>query len=59
MDFMRLYKIIKKAGFTAYVGIEYEGGLIRDMGKDDSYPSNSDGVIATKKLLEKVRTALA
>ena len=59
MDFMRLFRIIKKAGFKGYVGIEYEGGLIRDMGKDESYPSNYDGVMATKKLLEKVRTALS
>ena len=59
MDFMRLFKIIKKAGFEGYVGIEYEGGLMRDMGKDQSYPTNSDGVMATKKLLEKVRTALS
>jgi sugar phosphate isomerase/epimerase len=59
MDFMRLFKIIKKSGFKGYVGIEYEGGLLRDMGKDESYPSNTDGVIATKKLLEKVGTALS
>jgi sugar phosphate isomerase/epimerase len=59
MDFMRLFKIIKKAGFEGYVGIEYEGGLMRDMGKDESYSTNSDGVMATKKLLEKVRTALS
>ena len=59
MDFMRLFKIIKNSGFKGYVGIEYEGGLLRDMGKDESYPSNSDGVIATKKLLEKVGSALS
>jgi sugar phosphate isomerase/epimerase len=59
MDFTRLFAIIKKSGFRGYVGIEYEGGLLRDMGKDESYPSNSDGVRATKTLLEKVRKKLA
>jgi len=54
MDFKRLFGIIKKAGFKGYVGIEYEGGLVRSMGKDESYPLNDDGVKATKKLLEKV-----
>lgn len=56
MDFTRLFKIIKKAGFKGYVGIEYEGGLMRSMGKDESYLLNADGVMATKKLLEKVGT---
>lgn len=59
MDFMRLFDIIKKSGFKGYVGIEYEGGLFRSMGKDESYLLNSDGVMATKKLLEKVGTALS
>jgi sugar phosphate isomerase/epimerase len=54
MDFARLFNIIKKAGFKGYVGIEYEGGLMRAMGKDESYLTNDEGVAATKKLLEKV-----
>lgn len=54
MDYKRLFDVIRKAGFKGYVGIEYEGGLFRSMGKDESYPTNDDGVIATKKLLEKV-----
>lgn len=53
MDFKRLFSIIKKAGFKGYVGIEYEGGLMRSMGKDESYLSNDEGTAATKKLLEK------
>jgi sugar phosphate isomerase/epimerase len=59
MDYMRLFKTIKASGFKGYVGIEYEGGLMRSMGKDESYLLNNDGVIATKKLLEKVGTALS
>jgi sugar phosphate isomerase/epimerase len=59
MDFKRLFTIIKKAGFKGYVGIEYEGGLMRSMGKDESYLTNDEGVIATKKLIEKVGAALS
>ena len=59
MDYARLFKIIKNAGFKGYVGIEYEGGLMRSMGKDESYLTNDEGVIATKKLLEKVGTAIS
>ncbi|ULQ54591.1 TIM barrel protein [Flavihumibacter fluvii] len=57
MDFNRLFTIIKKSGFSGYVGIEYEGGLMRTMGKDESYLLNDEGVMATKKLLEKVGKA--
>jgi hypothetical protein len=58
-DFIKMFKIIKDAGWSGgYVGIEYEGGLMRDMGGDTSYLSNSDGISATKKLLEKVLVEL-
>ena len=56
MDFDRIFKIIRKSGFNGIIGIEYEGGLMRDMGKDNSYLSNADGVKATKSLLEKMKT---
>lgn len=59
MDFKRLFTIIKNSGFKGYVGIEYEGGLMRSMGKDESYMTNDEGVMATKKLLEKTGTALS
>lgn len=59
-DFIRMFKIIKDSGWTGgYVGIEYEGGLLRDMGGDTSFPTNAEGVTATKKLLERIRTELA
>lgn len=59
-DFIKIFKIIKASGWTGgYVGIEYEGGLMRDMGGDTSYLSNDDGIRATKKLLEKVQIELA
>lgn len=55
-DFHRIFSIIKASGWTGgYVGIEYEGGLLRDLGQDDSYLSNDEGIKATKTLLERVR----
>ncbi|MFW5831380.1 MAG: TIM barrel protein [Prolixibacteraceae bacterium] len=43
-DYRRLMKIVKDAGYYGYVGIEYEGNKL----------SEKDGIVATKKLLEKV-----
>lgn len=43
-DFYKMLKIVKEAGYTGYIGIEYEGKVL----------SEADGVMATKKLLEKV-----
>lgn len=43
-DFYRIMKIVQASGFKGYVGIEYEGTAL----------SEKDGIIATKKLLEKV-----
>jgi sugar phosphate isomerase/epimerase len=43
-DYFRLMKIVKDAGYKGWVGIEYEGSELSEM----------DGIIATKKLLEKV-----
>lgn len=58
-DFKKIFSIIKASGFNGgYVGIEYEGGLMRDFGGDTAYLSNDDGIKATKALLEKVRAEL-
>ncbi len=48
-DYMKMMKIVKDAGYRSFVGIEYEGGKL----------SEPDGIRATKKLLERVREALA
>lgn len=48
MDFLRIMKIVKSHGYQGYVGIEYEGNEI----------SEDEGIIATKKLLEKVGAML-
>lgn len=44
LDVMRLMRIVKDAGYTGYVGIEYEGNRL----------SEDEGIKATKALLEKV-----
>ena len=43
-DYYRLMKIVKDAGYNGYVGIEYEGKNLPE----------KEGIVATKKLLEKV-----
>ena len=45
IDYYRMMKIVLDAGYKGYVGIEYEGERL----------SETDGIIATKKLLEKIR----
>lgn len=49
LDYYRLMKIVKEAGYTGYVGIEYEGN---DLSEDE-------GILATKKLLEKAGRELS
>jgi sugar phosphate isomerase/epimerase len=54
-DFIKIFNIIKASGWTGgIVGIEYEGGLMRDMGGDMTKPTNDEGIRQTKALLEKV-----
>jgi sugar phosphate isomerase/epimerase len=48
-DYLRMMRIVLDAGYTGYVGIEYEG---ETMGEHE-------GILATKKLLERVRGQLA
>jgi len=47
-DFYKMLQIIKDAGFTGYIDIEYEGSKL----------SEYEGIIATKKLLEKAGAAV-
>jgi sugar phosphate isomerase/epimerase len=49
IDYRRMLRIVRDAGFRSYVGIEYSG---------DRLPE-AEGVRATKGLLEKVRSELA
>ncbi len=48
IDYQRILNLVKDAGFTGYVGIEYEG---------HSLPAN-DGITNTKALLEQIGQAL-
>ena len=48
-DFEKMLTIMLDAGYTGYVGVEYEGNEL----------SESDGIMATKKLLERCRDKLA
>ena len=45
IDFYRMMKIVLDAGYHGYVDVEYEGSRL----------SEDDGIIATRKLLEKIR----
>ena len=44
-DYYRMMKIVLDAGYSGYVNVEYEGSGL----------SENEGIIATKKLLEKIR----
>jgi L-ribulose-5-phosphate 3-epimerase len=48
-DYVRMMKIVLAAGYHGYVGIEYEGNVTPEM----------EGILATKKLLERVRSQIA
>lgn len=48
-DYLRLMRIVKDAGYTGYVGIEYEGNNL----------SEDEGIQATKALLETVGSELS
>lgn len=48
MDYYRLMKIVKDSGYKGYVDVEYEGSEL----------SEKEGILATKKLLEKVFASL-
>ncbi|WP_276388905.1 sugar phosphate isomerase/epimerase family protein [Eudoraea chungangensis] len=52
IDFSKMFEIIKNANFSGYIGVEYEGGIYQMQGKE-GYLSNSDGIVATKQLIEK------
>lgn len=49
IDFRKMLQIVKNAGYKGYIDIEYEGPTL----------SEKDGIIATKRLLEKIGTELS
>lgn len=47
-DYRRMMRIVLNAGYRGYIGIEYEGGGL----------SEPEGILATKRLLKRVRAEL-
>lgn len=45
IDYKRMLKIVLDAGYRGYIGVEYEGSRL----------SETEGILATKKLLERLR----
>ncbi len=48
-DYRRMMRIVADAGYTGYVGIEWEGGGVSEL----------EGVLRTKRLLEAVRAEMS
>lgn len=48
-DYNKMLKIVKDAGYTGYIGIEYEGNKL----------SEDEGILATKRLLERVGATMS
>ncbi len=48
IDYLRMMRIVRDAGYRGYVGVEFEGRGMEE----------ADGIRATKKLLERVRDQL-
>jgi len=44
IDYKKMMQIVKESGYEGYIGIEYEGNKLTE----------SDGIIATRKLLERI-----
>jgi sugar phosphate isomerase/epimerase len=58
--FTRIMKIVKDSGFKGFIGIEYEGAFINTMmGGKGKYLTEYEGIMATKRLLEKVGAQLS
>ena len=49
IDYGRMLKIVKAAGYRGYIGIEYEGSKISEI----------EGIKATKLLLERIGAELS
>jgi sugar phosphate isomerase/epimerase len=56
-NFQRMMQIVKDAGFTGYVGIEFEGGFMGARGME-GFLNDKDGIKVTKQLLERVGASL-
>jgi sugar phosphate isomerase/epimerase len=52
-DFKHMFKIIKESGYTGWISIEYEGGLMKMYKNDPAYLDDYAGTLATRLLVEK------
>ena len=53
-NYKKMINLIKASGFNEYIAIEYEGAIMALYGKGNSkFLSSHEGVLATKKLIEK------
>ena len=52
-DFSKMIEIISNSNYSGYITVEYEGAIMSMYGGGENYLNSNDGVIATKKLLEK------
>ena len=48
-----MIEIISNSNYSGYITVEYEGAIMSMYGGGENYLNSNDGVIATKKLLEK------
>jgi len=52
-NFKKMLRLIKKSNFEGYISIEYEGAIRDTFSQKNNHLSTHDGILATKKLLEK------
>ena len=47
-DYYRMMKVVADAGYSGYIGVEWEGG----------HPGTTEGILLTKDLIERASAAL-
>ena len=52
-NFKKMLRLIKKSNFQGYISIEYEGAIRDTFSQKNNHLSTHEGILATKKLLEK------
>jgi len=52
-NFKKMLKLIKKSNFNGFIAIEYEGSIRDTFSQQKKHLSSHEGILATKKLLEK------
>ena len=52
-DFSKMIEIISDSNYKRYITIEYEGAMMNMFGGKGNYLDPHNGIIATKKLINK------